>query len=263
MAEILNAVAVCAAMQPIRISGKHLGALSLPDFCPRCFWVRLKCRDKIPFTFFPGIFSSIDPYTKKVTSFHHEKYSKVPKWLNGFGELGKPLPVPPHSKFQTLDPETNVLLTGVMDELYRRRDASLVILDNKTARFTANQDKLLPLYEVQLYSYAWIAERLGMGKVGALGLVYYEPQTDLTTKTVDEVLLKDGFAMRFQAKVLPLDLRLDRIPPLLQKVRDIYDLATAPTGRTGCKDCRMLDRLMKVAMNNGARAVIPAKAVQG
>lgn len=205
--------------EQIRISGKHLGQLALRDFCQCCFWIRLKCSDKLPFQIFPGIFSSIDSYTKKVTAVHHQKYGEVPQWLDGFGELGEPLPIPHHSVFQTLDKTTNILLTGVPDELFRRPDGSLVILDNKTARFTKNQDVLLPLYEVQLNAYAWIAERLGMGKVNGLGLVYYEPQTEMTTENVDEVLADDGFSMKFQAKALPLDLRLDRIPPLLHQVR--------------------------------------------
>ena len=234
--------------QQLRISAKHLGQIALADFCPRCFWIRLRCGDKLPFQIFPGIFSSFDSFQKKVTTLHHQKYATAPKWLDGFGELGEPLPIPHHSVFQILDTATNILLTGVPDEMFRRKDGTLVILDNKTARFTANQDSLLPLYEIQLNAYGWIAERLGMGTVGKLGLVYYEPQTNLTTENFDEVLADDGFAMRFQAKVLPLDLRLDRIPPLLHQVRSIFDLAKAPTGRDGCRDCKLLDGLLKTVV---------------
>ena len=236
--------------QQIRISAKHLGQLALADFCPRCFWTRLRCSDKLPFQIFPGIFASFDSFQKKVTALHHQKYGTAPKWLDGFGELGEPLPIPHHSVFQTLHIATNILVTGVPDELFRRKDGSLVILDNKTARFTKNQDVLLPLYVIQLNGYAWISERLGMGAVSGLGLVYYEPMTELTTETIDTVLADDGFSMRFQAKVLPLNLQLDHIPPLLQKVRAIFDLATAPIGRDGCKDCRLLDGLLKTVMNN-------------
>jgi hypothetical protein len=27
---------------PIQISAKNLGALAMPDFCPRCFWIGMK-----------------------------------------------------------------------------------------------------------------------------------------------------------------------------------------------------------------------------
>ena len=231
--------------QQIRISAKHLGQIALADFCPRCFWTRLRCADKLPFQIFPGIFASFDIFQKRVTSLHHQKYGTAPKWLNAFGDLGEPLPIPHHSVFQTLDTATNILLTGVPDELFSRKDGTLVILDNKTAKFTENQDTLLPMYKTQLNGYGFIAERLGMGKISGLGLVYYEPQTVLTAENFDAVLADDGFSMKFQAKLLPLELRLDSIPPLLQKVRAIFDLPTAPAGRTGCKDCRLLDGLLK------------------
>ena len=235
--------------QQLRISAKHLGQIALADFCPRCFWTRLRCADKLPFQIFPGIFASFDSFQKRVTTLHHQKYGTAPKWLDGFGDLGEPLPIPHHSVFQTHDTATNILLTGVPDEMFRQKDGTLVILDNKTARFTKNQDVLLPLYEIQLNGYGFIAERLGMGKVSGLGLVYYEPQTELTTENIDAVLADDGFAMRFSAKLLPLELQLDRIPPLLHQVRSIFDLAKAPTGRDGCRDCKLLDGLLKTVMN--------------
>ena len=50
----------------LRISAKNLGALALPGFCPRCFWLKLKAQNRLPFQIFPGIFSSIDAYTKRV-----------------------------------------------------------------------------------------------------------------------------------------------------------------------------------------------------
>ena len=50
----------------LRISAKNLGELALPDFCPRCFWLKLKAHNRLPFQIFPGIFSSSDAYTKRV-----------------------------------------------------------------------------------------------------------------------------------------------------------------------------------------------------
>jgi hypothetical protein len=42
----------------LRISAKNLGELALADFCPRCFWFKLKVENHLPFQVFPGIFSS-------------------------------------------------------------------------------------------------------------------------------------------------------------------------------------------------------------
>ena len=49
----------------LRIFAKTLGELALPGFCPRCFWLKMHTR-QLPFQIFPGIFSSIDVYTKRV-----------------------------------------------------------------------------------------------------------------------------------------------------------------------------------------------------
>ena len=49
---------------PLQISAKDLGALAMKGFCPRCFWIQRRTR--LPWQIFPGIFSSIDSYSKKV-----------------------------------------------------------------------------------------------------------------------------------------------------------------------------------------------------
>ncbi|NQU11923.1 hypothetical protein HQ590_14100 [bacterium] len=233
------------ATTQLRISGKNLGQLSLTSFCPRCFWLRMRCRDRLPWQIFPGIFSSIDAYTKKVTNLHFGRHRRIPRWFDGFGDLGEPIAVPHHSVFRIVDDETNILLTGVPDEVFRRPDGSLFIADDKTARFTGNQDELLPMYVTQLNSYAVIAERIGLGRIVGLGLVYHEPQTDIGQEDVDSVCGNDGFSMRFAAKLLPIELRPATIPPLLRQVREICDRPTAPAARAGCEDCRRLDRLME------------------
>ena len=66
-----------------------------------------------------------------------------------------------------------------------------------------------------------------------------------TLTTSDSVLHDDGFSMKFVAKVLPVALETKTIPPLLARARAIYDLAAPPTGRAGCKDCGLLDRLVE------------------
>jgi hypothetical protein len=45
--------------EPITISAKNLGAVAMPDFCPRCFWITMHA-EGIPYQIFPGIFSSIE-----------------------------------------------------------------------------------------------------------------------------------------------------------------------------------------------------------
>ena len=93
---------------------------------------------------------------------------------------------PPHySKFSILDRETNVVLRGTPDGILVMQDGSHLIVDYKTAKFTAHQDELFPMYEVQLNAYAVIGEQKGFAPVSGLALVYTEPVTDDATAKKD------------------------------------------------------------------------------
>jgi hypothetical protein len=69
---------------PLQISGKDLGALAMKGFCPRCFWI--SGRTRLPWQIFPGIFSSIDSYSKKVVHGQFDR-SEMPGRLAPLGEL--------------------------------------------------------------------------------------------------------------------------------------------------------------------------------
>lgn len=232
-------------MANIRISAKDLGVLALPNFCPRCFWLKMRCQNKLPFQIFPGIFSSIDSYTKKVTSVHFARYRRLPSWLRELAEPGRPVKVPHYSKFNVTDPHNEVTLTGMPDEIIEREDDSYLIIDYKTSRFSKAQDSLLPLYQVQLNAYAYIGKRQGFDPVSGLALVYMEPQTELTQDELDSVVREDGFLMGFAGHILEVRVEDERvIPPLLEKVRETYDLENPPPGNDSCRDCKLLEQLI-------------------
>lgn len=230
----------------IRISAKNLGELAMPDFCPRCFWLKLRLNNKLPFQIFPGIFSSIDSYTKNIIHGYFDQHLRFPDWLSELGDLSIYIKPPGFSKFNITDDESDVLLTGVPDGIFVKADASHVIVDYKTARYTGNQDKLMPMYEVQLNSYALIGESLDLHPVTDLALIYMEPVTGKDAISDGDNFRDDGFAMGFSANIHPVSLAPERIPPLLAQTRDIYELATAPNGCRGCKDCQLLEGMVEV-----------------
>ena len=97
-------------------------------------------------------------------------------------------------------------------------NGSYFIIDYKTAKFTDNQDKLLGMYKVQLNGYALIFEKLGMDKVGGLGLVYYDPQGNAPTVTFETVIQEDGFVMPFVAHLKEIELDAGgAVMPLLRQ----------------------------------------------
>src|SRR2546425_12393327 len=133
-------------MEQLRISGKDLGAVALPDFCKRCFWIQRRATSGLPFQIWPGIFSSIDAYSKHVVHTWFDRHGAPTPWLTGLdGIVGYRKP-PHYSKFSTLDPTTNILLTGMPDAVFELKDETLLIADYKTAKFTEAQDELFPVY---------------------------------------------------------------------------------------------------------------------
>jgi hypothetical protein len=229
----------------IKISAKMLGELAMEDCCPRCFWLRLRCRT-LPYQRFPGLMMILDSYIKQIVLEHYERFHRLPKWLTGIGDLDQPLPVPHHSKFYVIDKETNIRLSGVPDSLFKCRDGSYCILDYKTARWSESQEALVPLYSVQVQVYAWIAEHAGFAPVSKVGLVYLEMQrlADLSGE-FESVLMNDGFHVQFCARYL--DIKPDPqavLPPLLKRVRQLADMAEPPLPTTGCKDCQAVSELL-------------------
>jgi hypothetical protein len=229
--------------EPITISAKDLGGVAMPGFCPRCFWIQMHA-EGIPYQIFPGIFSSIDAYGKRLVHGWFDRHQGAPPWLSQLGNI-KGYRKPPHySKFSIVDGESNVVLRGTPDGILVMQDDSHLIIDYKTAKFTPHQDELFPMYEVQLNAYAAIGEQKGFAPVSGLALVYTEPVTDDATAKKDANLTDSGFLMEFSAHIRPVDLRPERIPLLLAQVREIFDRKRPPLPLEGCEDCALLQNLI-------------------
>jgi hypothetical protein len=86
---------------------------------------------------------------------------------------------------------------------------------------------------------------MGLGSVYGLGLLYYEPVTDLQEAELDFQIKDDSFFLEFSPKLKPVKLEPKIIPPLLRRVREICDPPESLTGRPDCRDCCILDTLMR------------------
>jgi len=114
------------------------------------------------------------------------------------------------------------------------RTAGRHIIDYKTAKFIERQDELFPLYEVQLNVYAYLAEKYGLKPVTNLSLVYCQPNEDLDND--------EDFKLSFKAYCLKVDLKLDMVPKLLLRAREIVDSKEPPEPIKGCKGiCKWID----------------------
>ena len=195
----------------------------------------------------PGIFSSIDGFSKRAILAYFETNGHFPPWIAGCWAEATPLQTPHHSTFRISDPETGVTLTGVPDLILGLPNDRLAILDLKTARYSKHQDALLPMYQVQLIGYALIAESLGMGTVEALGLVYGEPPPNDQDDGLDALVDDQGFSIPFKATAMPIELDRTLIQPLLRRAKGILEMKNPPEGQEGCKECQMVEEMARIS----------------
>ncbi len=225
-----------------QISAKTFGMLALRPHCPRCCWIKLKC--KLPYQKFPGIFSSIDSYTKKVVHGYMDQHRSAPTWLQDIGNITGYIDPPHYSKFQIPLKDYGLLMTGVADVIFTLKDGTICIADYKTATFSKAQGILMPQYQVQLNGYAMIAEKIGLGKISKLALIYMEPQTTEHDATAKDNNHNNGFKMNFQANIVNVELAPDKfLSPVIKKARKLLDLNIPPQSTANCKECNLLMQL--------------------
>ena len=232
-----------------RISAKNLAALNMEDACPRCFWIKNKC--KIPYSIFPGIFSTLDKYSKEIVQAWFEKTGGMPPWLPQLMNTTAILKAPHWKKFQRLDPVTGITLSGTPDLYLETATGAHIIPDLKTAKITENADRLRPLYVGQLNGYRWIDEGFGF-TVLSTPLIYCEPVALADTIGVDSVLTSIGFMMGFKTQQVEIEHDPHLIHRLLAKAKDILDMWSPPAGADNCKDCDALDTILCACETNPA-----------
>jgi hypothetical protein len=220
----------------LRISAKSLGE-ALPDACPRCLWVSLHF--DLPYQRFPGVFSTIDRFIKRAVHTAFDAGGRLPAWFPDIGQVAAYEQDLSVRRFRVAHPDTGVVLTGVPDDVFRMAGDSYHIVDYKTAKLTEGQAAYLPIYEVQLNAYAYIAERIGLSPVRALSLVYMQPNAD------HDAGADAGPALPFEATRVHVDLKHEAlIPPLLRTAHETFGLTKPPASKEGCEDCVRLDSLV-------------------
>jgi hypothetical protein len=233
----------------LQIGAKNLASLGLESACERCFWLRQRLNFKSPWSFFPSIFREIDAYSKKITTLSFARDKCPPAWMSELGEMTEQVPVPHWSVFNATDARTGIRINGMPDEIFRRPDGRLVILDYKCSKFTDVQDSLASLYHMQLTAYAWVARSLKLGETSDCALVYYEPFVKVSEEDLGRALAKDshgkpnGFKLWFKAKVVLFQPDYMALENLLGRAASIIRQETPPAHAPLCADCGVVEKL--------------------
>lgn len=218
--------------------------MAMPTFCPRCLWYRLHCGNA-PFAMFPSIFTEIDLATKKVVHANIDKRGHAPKWMGSFSAATGYKNV---GFLNWTDEDNSITLRGGPDAVLTGDKGELYLADYKTARYTAGQDRLLPLYRIQLLGYAFLLEENGHKRPDHAALIYFGPPSDPTQTESLAMTRNDGFALPLAVEMV--DIKLGDYKPIhtyLEQTRRIYDEAKAPDGVEGCRDCKSIDNYVRQA----------------
>ena len=228
------------------ISVSNLVEVARPDFCPHCFWIKLRMGGKLPFARpMPGIFRDIDRYVKSIVLAHYKERGVLPEWFPYLGNVTRLEKVPKWKDFYFTHPQLKITLRGEMDEILQLDGSGYHIIDYKTARYTVTQSELFPMFEAQLNAYAFIAKHGGFfSPVTGLSLVYLEPDTDFLLNSRLLERSAEQLMLGFSPKVKSVEIKPDSfIEGLLQKATEISNLSEPPRPTPTCQNCRLVEHL--------------------
>lgn len=199
----------------------------------------------LPYQSFPGIFSAIDTFTKKVITSQFNQHGCLPPWMEEIGDVTRCINPPGWRKFYREDEHSGVTVRGEADAIFQLAGDSYLIADYKTSRYNPERFYALRSYEIQLNAYAWIAESAGFSPVNRLALVFMEPVSDIEHAKSPNSIVCRGIQLRFNARIVPVKRRPESIvPPILEKVRSVADMSMPPAPRSGCRDCNQFDTMV-------------------
>jgi hypothetical protein len=224
----------------IRLGARDPGDLAMSDFCELDFWLKRQLNGKMPFDSFPGIFSSLDLWMKKVVDDYFAANEAAPEWL---GPISDCVACESPAWLELIDEHRGIRLRGQPDHYYYRANGDLLLVDYKLSRYTKGQDHLLPLYNVQLNMYRYMRAKRNLPVPKALYLIYLEPP-DHKVEDTKPARTKKGPCFWLTSKIVEVEIKPEKyITGLLDEAARIARLKKPPKGRDGCENCRRLSAL--------------------
>lgn len=206
--------------------------------CPRCFYLDRRLGVAQPPGFPFSLNSAVDKLLKKEFDLHRAKETAHPL----MEEYGLDLVPFPHEKLeqwrdalgggiQYLDPETNLIITGAIDDVWADAKKELSIVDYKaTAKDgEVNLDADWQIgYKRQMEIYQWLFRKNGF-KVSDTGyFVYANGDTD-----------KEAFdgKLEFDVKIIPYKGKDDWVAPAIKKIHECLNSENLPKASPDCDYC--------------------------
>lgn len=198
--------------------------------CPRCFWLQMNLGLYQPEGIVSRLANRFDSVIKKYFDIYRGTET-LPPMIDGQveGQLESP--------FQELyfaNINTKYGFKGKLDECLVRDDGTFTPVDHKTASSDPTKRDLIPAYQFQLDSYAYLLEQNRKPASGIGHLVYFYPD--------DGQALHTGFPMQITVKTLSTNPA--RVPATLKEAVALLD-GPLPSSGPACVFCEYVEQVKK------------------
>lgn len=198
--------------------------------CPRCFWLRYNLKIYQPEGIVSRLANRYDVLVKKYFDLYRGT-SDVPPLVAGqiHGRLESPFQ---ETYFVTINQKYGYM--GKLDECVIRDDGRYIPVDHKTSSSDPTQRELIPAYQFQLDSYAYLLRENRKPPAEIGHLVYFYPG--------EGDALHEKFPMEVTVKTLTTD--PDRIRPAIDAAIRVLD-GPLPSPAAECPFCAYVETVKK------------------
>lgn len=194
--------------------------------CPRCFWLQLNMRLYQPEGIVSRLANRFDILIKKYFDLYRGTPDLPPMVAGQMeGRLQNPFQ---EIYFYTINAKYG--FKGKLDECVVRPDGKFTPVDHKTASSDPNTRDLIPAYQFQLDSYAFLLDQNRKPSSGIGHLIYFYP--------ADGKKLHEGFPMQITVKTL--ETHPERVKPALVEAVKVLD-GPLPPAKEDCPFCRYVE----------------------
>lgn len=223
--------------------------------CPRCFYLDRRLGVGRPPGFPFTLNMAVDTLLKKEFDVHRAKGTKHPlqtKYgIDAVPFQHKDMDIWRHNftGVQYLEPNTNLLITGAVDDVWVNSKKELIVVDYKatsTEKVITLEEEYRQGYKRQMEIYQWLLRRNGF-KVSDTGyFVYVNGKTDRAAF--------DG-KLEFDVQLLDYTGKDNWVEGIIQKANDCLRAAKAPNAPGTCEYCNYRAAADEV-LNFGQKKII-------
>jgi CRISPR/Cas system-associated exonuclease Cas4 (RecB family) len=203
--------------------------------CPRCFWLEKHEGIRQPEGIVSRLANRFDVVIKRYFDLYRQ-HDEVPPMIEG--KVDGKLQYPFQEKYWYRIPDSigdsTYGFTGKLDECLVTKDGKHTPVDHKTASSDPNTKELIPAYQFQLDSYAFLLENNGHPTSGIGHLIYFFPGHG------DK--LHEGFPMEVSIKTLKTD--PSRVLPRLKTMIGVLQ-GPLPQPNPSCTFCEYVEKVKK------------------